>query len=190
MGIDLSDYVTVPERVSAFYKAHPDGRIVSTPPKVITIGNSTFIEVHTAVYLTPDDPTPSTASAWEPFPGRTPYTKESEMMNAETSAVGRALAAAGIMVSRSLASANEVAARQPAKSGKPTSKSSEALQRPVEALADPLVVDSIVGRLSALRDDIRKEAKEAFVGHFGRPNDLPATKTDEALEFVAEWEMA
>ena len=32
--------------------------------------------------------------AWEPFPGRTPYTFNSELMNAETSAQGRAIVAA------------------------------------------------------------------------------------------------
>jgi hypothetical protein len=35
---------------------------------------------------------PGIGMAWEPFPGRTPYTKASELMNAETStAVNRVL---------------------------------------------------------------------------------------------------
>ena len=44
-------------------------------------------------YRAPDDPMPGIGTAWEPFPGRTPYTRDSELMNAETSAWGRAIVA-------------------------------------------------------------------------------------------------
>lgn len=51
--------------------------------------------VYTAVaYRSPDDRKPGIGVAWEPYPGRTPYTKASEVMNAETSAQGRAIVAA------------------------------------------------------------------------------------------------
>jgi hypothetical protein len=46
--------------------------------------------------------------AWEPVPGKTPYTRGSELMVAETSAWGRALAAIGIATNKSVASAEEV----------------------------------------------------------------------------------
>lgn len=108
----IGDYVEVNQRVITFYERYPDGRIVSTPPQVVQLGDKTFIQVRALVYRTPDDSTPCEASAWEVFPGQTPYTKNSEMMNAETSAWGRALAAAGIETKKSMASADEVRNRQ------------------------------------------------------------------------------
>lgn len=51
--------------------------------------------VYTAVaYRTAEDSKPGMGTAWEPYPGQTPYTSGSEMMNAETSAWGRAIVAA------------------------------------------------------------------------------------------------
>lgn len=187
MAFDLKDYVTVPERVAEFYRQHPDGRIVSDPPTVIDLGSQTFIGVTTSVYRSPEDVLPCVATAWEPFPGRTQFTKESEMMNAETSAIGRALAAAGIMVSRSLASANEVAARQP-ETGPKTS--GQAPRGRSNDLAPEAVVNDIVSRLGALRGDVRKMAKQAFVEQFGPPGELKATGVATALDLVAEWERA
>jgi len=72
------------------------------------VRHQTYIQVTTTVWRTPDDPSPCVGSAWELYPGRTPYTKESEAMNAETSAVGRALWAAGIEARRGAASAEDV----------------------------------------------------------------------------------
>lgn len=191
MAFDLKDYVTVPERVAEFYRLNPNGRIISEPPRVVEVGSQTFIGVTTSVYRSPEDTMPCVASAWEPFPGRTPYTKESEMMNAETSAIGRALAAAGIMVSRSLASANEIAARQPDPAPKPSSrKAAPKASTPERVPAPETVVQDLVDRLGALRDDIRKTAKQAFVEAFGPPSDLQQNQIGEALDFVAEWEMA
>ncbi len=56
-------------------------------------GEDCFIVYAAAAYRTPDDPRPGIGVAWEPFPGRTPYTAASELMNAETSAWGRAILA-------------------------------------------------------------------------------------------------
>src|SRR5262249_37098786 len=55
---------------------------------------ATFIVYTAAAYRTADDARPGIGVAWEPFPGRTPYTLGSELMNAETSAWGRAIVAA------------------------------------------------------------------------------------------------
>jgi hypothetical protein len=49
--------------------------------------------------------------AWEPFPGPTPYTKDSELMNAETAAWGRAIVAVGLAANKTIASRQEVEAR-------------------------------------------------------------------------------
>ena len=68
----------------------------------------TYIVYAAAAYRTPDDPNPAIGIAYEQFPGRTPYTRTSELMNAETSAWGRALAAMGIGVGGKIATRDEV----------------------------------------------------------------------------------
>lgn len=66
-----------------------------------------------ACYRTPDDPRPGIGMAWEPFPGTTPYTRNSELMVAETSAWGRAIVAAlAADTKKGIASSDEIAARQ------------------------------------------------------------------------------
>jgi hypothetical protein len=182
-GFDLGDYVTVPQREALFYKNHPDGRIVASTPEIRTIGDRIFIEVTASVFRSPEDLLPCVASAWEPFPGRTPYTKDSEMMNAETSAIGRALAAAGIAVNRSLASAEEVRNRQ-AERDVPS-------EPPVKAKpkAAKLAIDDLVSRMNALVPaEIRVEAKSSFSEKFGHPSKLSSDDLEAAILFVAEWE--
>lgn len=184
MAFDMSDYVTVPERVTAFYEQYPDGRIVTDPPRIVTIGDRTFIECTTRVYRTPDDPTPCQGSAWEPFPGKTPYTKESEMMNAETSAIGRACAAAGVAVKKSMASANEVAARRIDRNASEPPKAAK--QQPKRT--ENAIAASLVQRMGSLPDTLRKRCKAEFVTKFGSPNDLTADDLVAADQFVLEYE--
>jgi hypothetical protein len=64
------------------------------------------------VYRDIDDALPAIATAAEPYPGKTPYTKNSEFMVGMTSALGRALGYMGFGVNKSIASKNEVLARQ------------------------------------------------------------------------------
>ena len=56
----------------------------------------------------PDDKLPAVAFCWEPFPGTTPYTRDSEQMNAATSALGRLVAIMLPGAFTKQASANEV----------------------------------------------------------------------------------
>lgn len=65
-----------------------------------------FVVYTAAAYRHPDDPCPGIGVAWEPLPGLTPYTHNSEVMNAETSAWGRAIVAVGAADAK--ASAEEV----------------------------------------------------------------------------------
>jgi len=116
----LDDYVDVAERITEFYDRYPDGslsaggdcwRIVQAEgwDKNGDHVMQTFVVYRAEAYRTPDDPRPGIGVAWEVFPGRTPYTRGSEVMNAETSAWGRALAALGIATKRGIASRQEVA---------------------------------------------------------------------------------
>ena len=105
------DYVEVSERIRQFIELHPTGSLDSEWRYVQRDGEEWLI-VKAYAYRSPDDPRPGVGHAWEPIPGRTPYTRGSELMNGETSAWGRALAAIGIAVNRGIASANEVRSAQ------------------------------------------------------------------------------
>lgn len=112
MSYDLSDYVDVKTRLTQALAAHPQLRITEHRPVPVQVGDQMFIECAVTVARDPDDPVPVTAYMYEPFPGRTPYTKLSEQANGATSALGRALGYMGFGITTSLASANEVRNRQ------------------------------------------------------------------------------
>ena len=105
----LEGYVDVAGRLRLALDKYPELRVVESRPAIVTTPDgAVFVEVTVTVYRTPDDTLPAIATAWEPFPGRTPYTKNSEMMNCSTSALGRALGFMGFGIRASLASLNEV----------------------------------------------------------------------------------
>lgn len=102
------NYVDVAERIRSFRDKHPDGSLQQVGWEVMQVNDKTFICYTAAAYRTPDDTRPGIGTAWEPFPGPTPYTRDSELMNAETSAWGRAIIAAGAADAQRVASADEV----------------------------------------------------------------------------------
>lgn len=107
------DYIDVAERIRTFSEKHPDGCLRPADPgepyRIETVAGATFIVVVAAAHRTPDDPTPGIGMAWEPFPGPTNFTRDSELQNAETSAWGRAIVAVlAADTKRGVASANEV----------------------------------------------------------------------------------
>ena len=104
----LKDYVDVKERVRLFYERHPDGRLVTTGHAIEEIAGDPYVLVSAAAYRTPDDPLPGMGTSWLKVPGSTPYTRGSEIENAETSAWGRAIGALGIGIDKSIASGDEV----------------------------------------------------------------------------------
>jgi hypothetical protein len=109
------DYVDVATRIRDFKNDYPTGSLQQVRVEFHTIGNQMFIMYVAACYRTPDDERPGIGSAWEPVPGKTPYTKDSELMVAETSAWGRAIVAATGAETKNngkIASADEVNARQ------------------------------------------------------------------------------
>jgi hypothetical protein len=107
-----ADYVDVAERIREFKAQYPDGSLqTAAEPKMFSAGDKAFIAYSAYAYRTPDDPRPGQGWAWEPVPGPTPFTKDSELMNAETSAWGRAIVALGFQT-KQVASAEEVRNRQ------------------------------------------------------------------------------
>lgn len=114
MGFEISeDYVDVAERIAEFRDKHPDGSYQQVNLQFIDFAGSSWVVYTAAAYRTPDDPRPGHGTAWEQVPGRTPYTKGSEVQNAETSAWGRAIVAAlAADTKRGIASAQEVRNRR------------------------------------------------------------------------------
>ena len=112
-AFNLGDYVDVPTRLAEALKRWPDLRIQETKPVIVTVDNQQYVEISCTVWRDCTDLMPTVAYCWEAIPGRTPYTKGSEMMNASTSCLGRALGFLGMGIGKSIASRNEVQARQP-----------------------------------------------------------------------------
>jgi hypothetical protein len=112
-AFNLGDYVDVPTRLAEALKRWPDLRIQETKPIIVTVDNQQYVEISCTVWRDSTDLMPTVAYCWEAIPGRTPYTKGSEMMNASTSCLGRALGFLGMGIGKSIASRNEVQARQP-----------------------------------------------------------------------------
>ena len=100
----LKDYIQVNERVILFYEKYPHGSIQS---EIVEIGEKRVV-VKAMAFRTPDDARPGIGHSMLASPGTTPYTRGSEVENAETSAWGRALAALGFEVKRSIASRDEI----------------------------------------------------------------------------------
>jgi hypothetical protein len=185
VSVNLDDYVDVAERIALFRSAHPEGSLQpfnpAEPLRVMQIGDQTYLLYVAAAYRHPEDPRPGIGIAWEVFPGRTPYTKNSEAMVAETSAWGRAIVAAlAADTKRGIASQEEVRNRR-AEREKPDPRAELRAQiaafarehdMPLESVADtfqanyrvPIAsgsVDMLTAFLAELREDVAQPAEEA-----------------------------
>jgi hypothetical protein len=106
-GID-PDYVDVATRISEFKDTYPDGVLrTGSPPQLFHVGEKTYVAYHALAYRSPKDELPGEGWAWEPVPGPTPFTRDSELMNAETAAWGRAIVALGFKTKK-IATAEDV----------------------------------------------------------------------------------
>jgi hypothetical protein len=114
MAFDLSEYVDVKTRLKQALALYPQLRIVEHRPEITMVGDQLFIECSVTVSRDPDDPIPVTAYIFEPYPGKTSFTKNSEQPNGATSVLGRALGYMGLGIEKSIASSNEVVGRQEA----------------------------------------------------------------------------
>jgi hypothetical protein len=109
------DYIDVATRIAEFRAKHPEGSLqpadLYEPIKIIQIGDKTYLQYIACAYRTPEDTKPGIGIAWELYPGRTPFTRDSEAMVCETSAWGRAIVAAlAGDTKKGIASAEEVQA--------------------------------------------------------------------------------
>jgi len=102
------DYIDVAERIREFKKLFPTGSLQMVDIQFVKVGDKDFVMYTAAAFREPGDIRPGMGTAWEPIPGKTPYTKDSEVMVAETSAWGRAIVAALAGETKRIASADEV----------------------------------------------------------------------------------
>lgn len=103
------DYIDVAERIAEFRDKYPSGSFQQVDVQFIDFANKCWVVYTAAAYRTPDDERPGHGTAWEPVPGPTNFTRDSELQNAETSAWGRAIVAVlAADTKRGVASANEV----------------------------------------------------------------------------------
>lgn len=138
----MDSYVDVAERIRIFKEQYPTGCLrpfnPAEPFKIMEIGGREFIVYTACAYRTPDDAMPAVAVAAEPSIGKTSFTKDSEVMNAETSAWGRAIVACLAADTQKIASANEVRNRQqettqPVASVTPITKAQPAQKKTAQA---------------------------------------------------------
>jgi len=154
--MNLEGYVPVNHRLLEALKRWPDLRVSETGFDIQRIDDQVFLVCEVTVWRTVDDPRPTVASAAEPFPGRTPFTRGSERMVGFTSALGRALGYMGVGIDTALASANEVEARQsPAKSPTKPANQPGAPDVPTDAQMRMLKASG-----SAARPATKKEASQ------------------------------
>jgi len=116
MTFDLSNYVDVATRIKQLRAKHPEAVLRPANPdepfRVVEIGGREFIIYVAACYRSPDDKMPAIAVAAEPVIGASSFTRNSEVMNAETSAWGRAIMAALAVDEPHVASRDEVINRR------------------------------------------------------------------------------
>lgn len=107
------DYIDVATRIADFRHKYPDGRLRQKDVQFLEFANKHWVVYTAEAWRTADDPAPAQGTAWEPVPGPTNFTRDSELQNAETAAWGRAIVAAMASDTKEgIASREEVRNRQ------------------------------------------------------------------------------
>jgi hypothetical protein len=185
VSFNIDDYVDVAERIEKFYERYPEGRLTTVDWQVQPdVAGKAYVWVHAKAYRDPDDPLPGDGIAWEPVPGPTQFTLNSELMNAQTAAWGRAIVALGFETKK-IASKQEVAAR--------TNGDAHGLQAsradsvPLEAaLLDPasVVIHFSKNKGKTLGDLTQRQLD--WYAHVWEPNPEYATDQDWTLKAAAQ----
>jgi hypothetical protein len=107
------DYIDVATRIVEFREKFPQGSLQQVSYEFVNVNGKDWIIYTAAAYRSPDDERPGIGTAWEPIPGPTNFTRDSEVQNAETAAWGRAMVAAlAVDTKKGIASSEEVRNRQ------------------------------------------------------------------------------
>jgi hypothetical protein len=115
------DYIDVATRIVEFREKFPTGSLQQVKYEFVQVAGKDWIIYTAAAFRTPDDLRPGVGTAWEPIPGPTNFTRDSEVQNAETAAWGRAIVAVLAADTRKgIASSEEVRNRQEKTTDRPS----------------------------------------------------------------------
>jgi hypothetical protein len=159
------DYIDVATRLIEFRGIYPNGALqpwrdpyiaeVKMPDGSI----KSFMVYSAAAYGSPDDKLPGVGYAWEPIPGPTNFTRDSELQNAETAAWGRAMVAKlAVDTKKGVASSEEVRNRQTKTTEAPQAKAPAEKRRYTD---DELASAAAVFELVETQSDV-EELKAAW----------------------------
>jgi hypothetical protein len=156
------DYNTVAERIVEFRAKYPEGSLqpldITKPYEMVQMGNTLVFIVVAAAYRTPDDPRPGIGMAYEPIPGSTPFTRGSELQNAETAAWGRALIAVGAAdAKKGIATREDVQNAQAREQYTAPPSQARVDNRPLVSDPDAVLRKEVTERISALGQADRAE---------------------------------
>ena len=105
----LDNYVDVPHRIKLFYEKYPEGSLQMDPDlQFQTVGDQVIVIGRAYAYRNSSDEKPGVGTAQEYLPGKTNFTRGSEIQNLETSCWGRAIGALGIGIDKAIATKEEV----------------------------------------------------------------------------------
>jgi hypothetical protein len=153
-----ADYIPVNERIQAFHAKYPDGSLQSD---ILTL-NDKEVLIRAQAFRHPDDPRPGIGHARETIPGSTPYTRGSEVENAETSAWGRAIAALGFEVKAGIATAEDVRNAQARENAPQRPRPVAPPQQPAPQRSEP--PRAATAPVQGLQPMTMREAMEALEG--------------------------
>lgn len=154
------DYIDVATRIVEFREKYPNGSLQQHTLEFLRdFAGKDWVVFTAAAYRTPDDTTPGMGTAWEPVPGPTRFTKDSEVQNAETAAWGRAMVAAlAVDTKKGVASAEEVRNRQTDTNDflaeAKTAKTKDDLRSIYNEARQAKVTQDILAQITALADGL------------------------------------
>ena len=105
----LENYVDVPQRIKLFYEKYPEGSLQMDPELLFKeVGDQIIVIGRAFAFRHPGDENPGVGTAQEYLPGKTNFTRGSEIQNLETSCWGRAIGSLGIGIDKAIATREEV----------------------------------------------------------------------------------
>lgn len=161
MAFDISNYVTVAERVAMFYEKFPEGSIQFEFMGVMD-GDPLKMWGVARAYRTSDDPLPGIGTASELIVGKSPYTNGSELQNLETACWGRACASLNIGTSKGLSTKEEIMGSRERQAPGPAKPREVVQQPPSDTMeADPWL--SIPAMDEGMSDYVQESVQELDV---------------------------
>jgi hypothetical protein len=141
-GFNLDNYETVEDRLVKFWADHTDGRVITS----IHYYDDTRILIRAEVYFDREDVRPVASGYAEELRGASPVNRTSHAENAETSAIGRALANCGYA----------------AKGARPSREEMQKVQRATPVAASPKnnvneIMDELVSNGATYVEDDEQE---------------------------------